>query len=879
MPGDDGALQDKIRETIGKVGVESTALPELIIQNLRHELRWWQEGALKHFVAYKENKNLEVLRGPRDHLMFNMATGSGKTLLMAACILYYYSKGYSRFLFTTSRVNIVDKTWLNFGVKDSPKYLFNDRVEIDGRDVPVECVESFSDIPLGIEIKMASIQGLHDGIHEPREDRDTLGEICRDSVVVIADEAHHLNARTGGSRAALEENWESTVDKILDLGPKEKPNALLEFTATIPASREVQEKYRRKTIYTFPIESFIRSGHSKNINLVSTKLDKRRRFLLALCFNWYRHRLAMDSEIKNFKPVILFKSARIKDSEADGEEFLSLCESVKASDFGFLSSAESLRGQMTENQGQYNHCGWRRTAQMIEFMTKLHNGDLSRALSDVSEFIRSNFEKRHVIITNMRRGDPNDGLLNTLEDPDNHIRAIFTVNRLTEGWDVQNLYDIVRLYETKSPARTLEERQLIGRGIRYCAFPWKGLPADRRKFEGDLNEPLGILEELCYHSNNELSYIKDLKKALEKLGYVEGDREQVTIRLKDFFVKSRLYRDEYVWLNEREPQRRAALEELGKTVRLNDCVVSLDKLPGFEPPLEKEPKPDLTVGYGEVERHVFRKAMNRIASRSRKSLARFRVLADALNVEGMDDFFRQLKACHFVLRGGGFAEYSDMPVDLKVKVVERSLSHALGIIDRNTFPEKGGEFARKKISKVFDPEREVSKKKFTEERPERWCATDEITGTSEEIALVHFIEREISTLHEMYDRDSVFLLRNDEAYKIYDFKTARGFMPDFLLFLKTAAGAESQHYYQIMIECKGDWGVDEDGGHDHSAEGWKQEFLEEITRRYGPDSPRPLVAENRKYRIVGLPFFQESRIDDFSQSFRGFVSSAEKAGR
>ena len=42
---------------------------------------------------------------------------------------------------------------------------------------------------------------------------------------------------------------------------------------------------------------------------------------------------------------------------------------------------------------------------------------------------------------------------------------------LNEGWDVLNLFDIVRLYDTRSSASyTIKEAQLIGRGARYCPF-------------------------------------------------------------------------------------------------------------------------------------------------------------------------------------------------------------------------------------------------------------------------------------------------------------------------------------------------------------------------------------------------------------------------
>jgi len=40
--------------------------------------------------------------------------------------------------------------------------------------------------------------------------------------------------------------------------------------------------------------------------------------------------------------------------------------------------------------------------------------------------------------------------LNTLEDKNNRIRAVFAVQKLNEGWDVLNLFDIVRLYESRS---------------------------------------------------------------------------------------------------------------------------------------------------------------------------------------------------------------------------------------------------------------------------------------------------------------------------------------------------------------------------------------------------------------------------------------------
>ena len=63
-------------------------------------------------------------------------------------------------------------------------------------------------------------------------------------------------------------------------------------------------------------------------------------------------------------------------------------------------------------------------------------------------------------------------VLNSLENPNNPIRAIFAVHKLNEGWDVLNLYDIVRIGETEkrnASKSTIAESQLIGRGARYYA--------------------------------------------------------------------------------------------------------------------------------------------------------------------------------------------------------------------------------------------------------------------------------------------------------------------------------------------------------------------------------------------------------------------------
>ena len=88
------------------------------------------------------------------------------------------------------------------------------------------------------------------------------------------------------------------------------------------------------------------------------------------------------------------------------------------------------------------------------------------------------FAEEKSIIMNRKTDNTREKQLavNSLEDPSNPYRIIFTVDMLNEGWDVLNLFDIVRLYETRQSGKgrisnyTIKEAQLIGRGARYCPF-------------------------------------------------------------------------------------------------------------------------------------------------------------------------------------------------------------------------------------------------------------------------------------------------------------------------------------------------------------------------------------------------------------------------
>ena len=90
-------LYDTILEEFGRRTLQNTEIPDYLKDNLnpKFELRPYQEEAFARFLLCFE-EDFDGKEKPL-HFLFNMATGSGKTLIMAGLILYLYEKGYRNF--------------------------------------------------------------------------------------------------------------------------------------------------------------------------------------------------------------------------------------------------------------------------------------------------------------------------------------------------------------------------------------------------------------------------------------------------------------------------------------------------------------------------------------------------------------------------------------------------------------------------------------------------------------------------------------------------------------------------------------------------------------------------------------------------------------
>ncbi len=76
-------------------------------------------------------------------------------------------------------------------------------------------------------------------------------------------------------------------------------------------------------------------------------------------------------------------------------------------------------------------------------------------------------------------------------------------------------------------------------------------------------------------------------------------------------------------------------------------------------------------------------------------------------------------------------------------------------------------------------------------------------------------------------------------------------------------------FYQIFIEPKGNQFLDKNNTFEYSKESWKENFLEEITERYGLKNI--MKNENSKYKLIGLPFFNNEYNKKFEENFKKII--------
>ncbi|MFM0772972.1 DEAD/DEAH box helicase family protein [Streptococcus suis] len=856
-------------DTVSRSGFKDfrTDLPDYLTKNLKHPLRPYQQEAIGRYLHYKTDKNRLI----PEQVLYNMATGSGKTLLMATIILEKYQQGERNFIFFVNNDNILTKTKDNFLESVSGKYLFAEKIVMDGQIVTVREVTDFSDSrDDSINIVFTTIQKLHQDLNTPRENRLSYEQFKDISVVMLADEAHHLNA--GLSRSEKDDNtsWTSTIETIQKTAKK---SSIFEFTATIDLTNPtLAQKYEKSLLFKYDLKEFRLDKYSKDVLFHLVDGEVNHRMLQAIIISQYRKKIALKNGI-NLKPLVMFKSQKIAESQENLDAFLGLLDNLSPED---IQAQRELVIEMDEKFSILKKA--------FSYFETVGISD-----SDLIAELQEDFRKERLLLVDGKNKNKDSlNILNTLEQPSNEIRAIFAVDMLNEGWDVLNLFDIVRLYDTRDgkttkngfvPGKTTNtEKQLIGRGARYFPFVIGDNLEDKyiRKFDDNENKELRVIEQLHYHSANNPRYISELKQVLRESGIFDDQNlEERELKLKESFKKTRTYTDGVVWMNRRLSYEQLLEQRQGSLFDTNFIPKSFEvKLPthgvrdieAFDESMYiSESLEVLTFKFGKViGKNIVRTAINRNKKFTFNNLQRAFVALGSVSA------FIGMLADIDIRVESQYQMMSDLTPDDKLYITEKLLHHIekdlIATEERFFGSEK---FEQYKIKDLFEDNilrkytiNHQSQSEFglSQKNPAEtqyfedldnlnWYAYDDNFGTSEEKLLVRLIKDLMVELEEKWT--DIYLLRNEKAVKIYSFDKGQAFEPDFLMFANDKNTGNVS--WQIFIEPKGSQFLDSDNTFKNSKEGWKQEFLRQISER---DEARTLVDDDR-YRIVGLPFFNE----------------------
>ncbi|GAA8084995.1 DEAD/DEAH box helicase family protein [Helicobacter pylori] len=805
---------------------EGIELPTHITSNLKKELRDYQKQAIHHYLEKRRSNPFQK------HFMFEMATGSGKTLVMAGLILECYKQGYQNFIFFVNSTSILEKTKLNFTDSASSKYLFSENININDENTEIKSINNLNESNNGaINIYFSTIQGLFSLLTKVKENAITIEDLKDQKLVFLADEAHHLNTETKKKLSDAEEkrNWESVVKLALE---QNKDNLLLEFSATIPNEKSVKDKYENLKAITYTLKEFSEDKFCKNIYSLSYEnKESETRFLGACVSSLYKELLAQHHNIENFKPCILFKSERIEDSKENQKRFNAFLENLSPLDI----------------ENFFNHsCN-------AFFKDAKNFFDKQNYTPNLAAFLQTKFKKSVQINTNNEKElEKGMLLLNSLEDRDNPKRVIFSVDKLNEGWDVLNLFDIVRLKNKAIQKDTIKDAQLIGRGARYYPFSYNDFKQSRIEFyqrKFDLSHPLSALERLDYHAIYDSEFIAKLNNELQDLGGFVNEKQTIPLTPTKHFKC-------YYASNTKDKKKNLLKDYTDPVaVKLQSLQVPLFGFSVHEKKVDfKENKGDKTY-YNPI-------VLNKIP---------LNYFLKAISVKNLD--FKTLKEA-----------FKKHPFNNKVEFIERYISPltinfhkkqkfddnktllelAVYIVEnlKDTLLKEQDQYEVSALElKEFETHnRSLNASEFEKDIPPyEWLLFKDMRKLDSELEreFLDYINDHKEILDKKFKEWCV--LRNDHFTELKVFCNiegpyhAQGFEPDFILFAQTH---EDEFLgFTCYMEVKGE--------HLEPSNTWKKEFLERLENT-------TLKSRNKKLDLKGLPFFtlpNKAITEEFQNAF------------
>ncbi len=345
-------------------------------------------------------------------LAFSLATGVGKTRLMGVFITYLYTQhNYKNFFIVAPNTTIYEKLKQDLGLPGSAKYVFNGLGCYNNPPMLVtdEDYRSKQLFDSGINLFVYNIDKFNKESSKMNQINEYLGESFTqklsklDDLVLIMDESHHYRADKG-------------LSALNDLHPL----LGLELTATPKYNDGGKQVGFKNVVYEYPLSQAIADGYTRTPYAL-TRADMPKG---AFGDEELDH-LMINDGIKNHEKVkkILKDYSSVNDTRLVKPFVLIVCKDTN------------------------------------------HANDVYRYVTS-QDFHNGYYADKTIIVHSKQSGsesDENTQKLLAVENADEPTEIVIHVNKLKEGWDVNNLYTIIPL---RTAASDILKEQMVGRGLR-----------------------------------------------------------------------------------------------------------------------------------------------------------------------------------------------------------------------------------------------------------------------------------------------------------------------------------------------------------------------------------------------------------------------------
>ncbi|GAB4311530.1 MAG: hypothetical protein Kow0069_11960 [Promethearchaeota archaeon] len=492
---------------------------------------WKNDAAVEAARTAFRSELVEELGGtPTTFLGFEMATGSGKTLLMAACILYARRVlGVRNFLvLTPPSLTIYHKTVEEF-TRGSPKCLFSPHGEVKYDLVTGDDFFQWSRLSdptsdftvyvfnVGKYFVGSRHERLVDKPWESSAWKDGAGRVVsfRDylralpDLVVLTDEAHHFQHFSDGHRGKNR----TAGDVVVDL----KPLFVLEFTATMAGGTAGRRK--QKPVFRYALDRFIRDGWGKRVRAFGVKAGASRKgsegdepsglltkfdeeLLLGALFVHVlkRRALGYDSNAPTARKPVLLVRAR---SQAHVDAISN-----------YLASLGNKPGVV---KGAWRRFSSRDRLPLVRAFPDVTADDAWRAVREVTRpenIVGIHYRNRHLVDVKTRF----EGVER------NRVEVVVQHEIATEGWNVPNVH-VIAVTNRGSKGVRVGIRQLVGRGLRLRdgrRRRYDALPEDDPRVQTE------VLHVVCDEGGSFGEFVERVRRLAEELG-LDGHGDEVAV--------------------------------------------------------------------------------------------------------------------------------------------------------------------------------------------------------------------------------------------------------------------------------------------------------------------------------------------------------------